>query len=93
MKWDATSGPGWWPARCCAAVGSSWTGPGSSSLAGAVRPGTLVVSVVDDGHGGADPAGGTGLAGLAARLEAIDGTLEVVSPAGGPTTVRMTCAT
>ncbi len=54
---------------------------------------TLVVSVVDDGHGGADPARGTGLAGLAARLEAIDGTLEITSPAGGPTTVRMTCAT
>ncbi len=53
----------------------------------------LVVTVVDDGRGGADPARGTGLAGLAARLEAIDGTLEVISPAGGPTTVRMTCAT
>ncbi len=54
---------------------------------------TLVVRVVDDGQGGADPAHGTGLAGLAARLEAIDGTLEVTSPPGGPTIVRMTCAT
>jgi signal transduction histidine kinase len=54
---------------------------------------TLVVSVVDDGQGGADPARGSGLVGLAARLEAIDGTLEVTSPTGGPTTVRMTCAT
>jgi signal transduction histidine kinase len=51
------------------------------------------VSVVDDGQGGADPARGSGLVGLAARLEAIDGTLEVTSPTGGPTTVRMTCAT
>jgi signal transduction histidine kinase len=55
--------------------------------------GALVVEVVDDGHGGADPAG-NGLAGLARRVEALDGTLEVTSPAGGPTTLRavMPCA-
>jgi len=53
--------------------------------------GTLVVSVVDDGIGGADPAAGTGLAGLRARLDALDGELTVTSPAGGPTQVRMTC--
>ena len=47
----------------------------------------LVVAVVDDGSGGADPGGG-GLRGLAHRVEALDGTLEVVSPAGGPTTIR-----
>jgi signal transduction histidine kinase len=49
--------------------------------------GKLVVEVVDDGRGGADPAGG-GLRGLARRVEALDGTLEVSSPAGGPTRVR-----
>ncbi|GIF63932.1 histidine kinase [Asanoa ishikariensis] len=53
--------------------------------------GTLVVSVVDDGIGGADPQAGTGLAGLRARLDALDGELDVTSPAGGPTQVRMTC--
>ncbi|MFD6953304.1 hypothetical protein A6A08_24985 [Nocardiopsis sp. TSRI0078] len=37
--------------------------------------------------GGADPAGG-GLAGLASRVEALDGRLSVDSPVGGPTTVR-----
>lgn len=47
----------------------------------------LVVAVVDDGSGGADPDG-SGLRGLARRVEALDGTLEVVSPAGGPTTIR-----
>jgi signal transduction histidine kinase len=47
----------------------------------------LQVEVVDDGHGGADPAG-AGLKGLAQRVEALDGTLEVNSPAGGPTVVR-----
>jgi signal transduction histidine kinase len=49
--------------------------------------GKLVVEVVDDGSGGADPAG-NGLRGLARRVEALDGTLAVDSPAGGPTTIR-----
>ncbi|RKF29324.1 sensor histidine kinase [Micromonospora globbae] len=53
--------------------------------------GTLTVTVVDDGRGGADPARGSGLAGLAARIDAIDGTLDITSPPGGPTHVRMTC--
>jgi signal transduction histidine kinase len=48
----------------------------------------LVVEVVDDGKGGADPESGTGLAGLRDRLAALDGRLFVVSPAGGPTRVR-----
>jgi signal transduction histidine kinase len=47
----------------------------------------LVVQVVDDGRGGADPSGG-GLHGLARRVEALDGTLSVESPPGGPTAVR-----
>jgi signal transduction histidine kinase len=46
----------------------------------------LAVEVVDDGKGGAEP--GTGLAGLADRLAALDGRLFVESPAGGPTRVR-----
>ncbi|HYA08750.1 MAG TPA: sensor histidine kinase [Gaiellaceae bacterium] len=49
--------------------------------------GRLVVAVVDDGDGGADPAG-SGLRGLVNRVHALDGSLEVTSPAGGPTTVR-----
>jgi signal transduction histidine kinase len=55
--------------------------------------GRLVVEIVDDGVGGADPAG-NGLRGLARRVEALDGTLEVASPGGGPTTVKavMPCA-
>ncbi|MFJ6995620.1 sensor histidine kinase, partial [Streptomyces sp. NPDC003090] len=47
----------------------------------------LLIQVADDGHGGADPARGTGLAGLAERLDAVDGVLAVHSPDGGPTTV------
>jgi signal transduction histidine kinase len=48
----------------------------------------LVAEVVDDGAGGADPSG-PGLTGLRQRAEALDGTLRVQSPAGGPTTVTV----
>jgi signal transduction histidine kinase len=52
-----------------------------------LRDGHLEVEVADDGRGGADPAG-AGLKGLAQRVEALDGALEVHSPPGGPTVVR-----
>jgi signal transduction histidine kinase len=45
------------------------------------------VTVADDGVGGADPAGGSGLRGLAARVEALNGRLEIDSPPGGGTRV------
>ena len=45
------------------------------------------VTVTDDGTGGADP-GGPGLTGMADRVAALDGSLMVDSPAGGPTVVR-----
>jgi signal transduction histidine kinase len=51
--------------------------------------GMLRLTVTDDGHGGADPAGGTGLLGIRRRLACFDGTLVVRSPSGGPTTVTM----
>jgi signal transduction histidine kinase len=50
--------------------------------------GELVVEIVDDGVGGADTEGGTGLRGLADRVEALDGRLRVWTPAGGGTRVR-----
>ncbi len=49
--------------------------------------GMLRVQIDDDGVGGADPASGTGLAGMEQRLGAFDGILAVSSPAGGPTIV------
>jgi signal transduction histidine kinase len=49
---------------------------------------TVIVEVIDDGAGGAHLAPGGGLAGLASRLQAVDGRLAVTSPAGGPTVVR-----
>jgi signal transduction histidine kinase len=48
----------------------------------------LVVEVTDNGKGGADPQNGTGLIGLASRVEALDGTLVISSPAGGPTILK-----
>jgi PAS domain S-box-containing protein len=48
----------------------------------------LVVVVTDDGVGGADPGGGSGLRGLVDRVEALDGTLEIESPPGEGTMVR-----
>ncbi|MBY8874131.1 sensor histidine kinase [Micromonospora sp. PLK6-60] len=51
--------------------------------------GGLVVEIADDGHGGADPARGSGLTGLADRAAAIDGRLLLASPPGGPTLVRV----
>ncbi len=48
------------------------------------RNGSLVVTIADDGVGGADPAGGTGLRGLNDRVEALGGTLRVGDrPTGG----------
>jgi signal transduction histidine kinase len=59
--------------------------PGAAPRVGlALHPDTLVVDVIDDGPGGADPTG-SGLEGLRARIEALDGTLVLTSPAGGPT--------
>ena len=50
--------------------------------------GELTVEVGDDGVGGAQDAGGSGLRGLGDRVAALDGTLEVESPPGGGTTLR-----
>jgi len=52
------------------------------------RNGELVVEVVDDGVGGANTEGGSGIRGLADRVEALGGRLRVWSPGGGGTRVR-----
>jgi PAS domain S-box-containing protein len=49
---------------------------------------TVLVEVSDDGIGGADPATGSGLRGLADRVETLGGSLDVVSPAGAGTSLR-----
>jgi signal transduction histidine kinase len=63
-------------------------GAGEITVRIARRGDLLVVEVADDGVGGADPARGSGLRGLADRVAAIDGRLTVTSPQGGPTVVR-----
>ena len=50
--------------------------------------GSVLVEVTDDGIGGADTERGSGLRGLADRVEALDGRLRIWSPNGGGTRVR-----
>jgi signal transduction histidine kinase len=49
----------------------------------------LLLSVSDNGTGGADPARGTGLAGLAQRVAVVDGRLTIASPPGGGTMITV----
>jgi signal transduction histidine kinase len=62
---------------------------GRASVRGRLVEGVLVVEVGDDGVGGADPAAGSGLTGLADRISVVDGRLLLSSPAGGPTLIRV----
>lgn len=50
----------------------------------------LYLEIHDDGRGGADERNGSGLTGIRRRTEAHDGTLELASPPGGPTTLKVT---
>jgi signal transduction histidine kinase len=50
--------------------------------------GNAVVEIADDGIGGADPGRGSGLRGLADRVSALDGSMELDSPAGSGTRLR-----
>jgi signal transduction histidine kinase len=58
-------------------------------VAVAADGGALRVEVRDDGHGGADPAEGSGLLGLRDRVEAIGGTMRLTSPPGAGTSLRV----
>jgi signal transduction histidine kinase len=60
----------------------------SATVEVARRNGEIVVEIVDDGVGGADSERGTGLRGLADRVESLDGRLRVWTPRGGGTRVR-----
>lgn len=51
--------------------------------------GVLRISVRDEGRGGADDSGGSGLLGMRRRVAALDGTVEVASPVGGPTVIEV----
>jgi signal transduction histidine kinase len=53
----------------------------------AQRNGSLLLSIRDDGVGGADPCHGSGLVGLHDRVEALSGTIRIDSPPGGGTSL------
>nr|WP_223243123.1 sensor histidine kinase [Streptomyces sp. CBMA123] len=63
------------------------SGAQAVELTASAGDGSVRLMVRDDGHGGAAVGAGTGLAGLAERLAAVDGVLRVDSPRGGPTVV------
>jgi signal transduction histidine kinase len=75
-------------AECLANV-AKHSGAGHAWVELGLAGGTLTVVVGDDGRGGADPSGGTGMRGVARRVAAFDGTMRVSSPAGGPTLVTL----
>jgi signal transduction histidine kinase len=59
----------------------------SAEVAAHLDNSTLLMEVRDDGVGGADPSRGSGLTGLRDRVEALGGTIEILSPAGNGTSV------
>ncbi|MFD2796780.1 sensor histidine kinase [Promicromonospora vindobonensis] len=61
----------------------------TATLTARVTDGLLVLETTDDGRGGADPANGSGLAGLADRVAAVEGRMLLSSPVGGPTVIRV----
>jgi signal transduction histidine kinase len=54
------------------------------------RDDVLALSIRDDGRGGADAGRGSGLIGLADRVDALGGTIDVTSPIGEGTSIRVT---
>jgi signal transduction histidine kinase len=60
-------------------------------VSGRIDRDRLIISITDDGIGGATLGAGTGLTGLVTRLDALGGTLVIDSPPGGPTRLRMEC--
>lgn len=65
------------------------SGARRARIAGGHADGRLHLELHDDGRGGADPAAGSGLTGLADRVSVLDGRLALTSPPGGPTLLRV----
>ncbi|MEU5901674.1 MULTISPECIES: sensor histidine kinase [Streptomyces] len=65
------------------------SGAERARISGGHRAGRLCLELHDDGRGGADPAAGSGLTGLADRVSVLDGRLALTSPPGGPTLLRV----
>ncbi|MGP2439350.1 sensor histidine kinase [Streptomyces sp. JW3] len=71
------------------------SGARTATVTARARGGRLRLRIADDGRGGADERGGSGLAGIRGRVAAHDGTLTLASPPGGPTVldVELPCGT
>ena len=69
---------------------AKYAGAQSADIRVGHADGWAEIEIADDGVGGADAAAGSGLRGLADRVEALNGRLEVHSPAGAGTTLRAT---
>ncbi|CAL9332760.1 hypothetical protein SUDANB145_00100 [Streptomyces sp. enrichment culture] len=71
------------------------SGAGAATVTARARGGRLRLRIEDDGRGGADEQGGSGLTGIRDRVAAHDGTLTLASPPGGPTVldVDLPCGT
>jgi signal transduction histidine kinase len=67
---------------------SKYAGADALSIRVLPEDGALLVEIADDGRGGADATAGTGLRGLADRIDALGGRFDVDSPAGAGTRVR-----
>ncbi|WP_228022829.1 sensor histidine kinase [Streptomyces acidicola] len=65
------------------------SGAGQAAVTVRARGSRLNLRIEDDGRGGADEDGGSGLTGIRRRVAAHDGTLRVTSPPGGPTTLEV----
>ncbi|MCT2547035.1 sensor histidine kinase [Streptomyces atratus] len=76
---------------------SKHSGATAATVRIARTPGTLRVTISDNGHGGADerhgtsqnPSTGSGLVGIGRRIAALDGTTRISSPIGGPTDIEV----
>ncbi len=75
-----------WPG-CTESVGLKPAQPADTRVGLVLDHRTVRLSVHDDGRGGADLGGGSGLVGLKDRVEALGGDIEVLSPPGGGTSV------
>jgi len=90
---DAVESAAYFVAAEALANASKHAGASRVDIRAVLMGDAVVVTVIDDGRGGANPDG-AGLRGLRARVEALDGTFRVDSPPGGPTIVEavMPCA-
>ena len=69
------------------------SGCSSIAISAQEAAGEIVLAIRDDGAGGVDPDRGTGVAGIRSRACSLGGALAIISPVGGPTTIRVTIPT